>query len=183
MQKYILLLILISSSVLAQDNELLQNEDVPEKICFSQSQIQRGVKQMEIGKDEQKSTALLLTNPLRSETVDCSSNMFAYPFLREANRDKPTTDGVWFNGETADLTLQLNWTKTTLQNAKPYDILVWRDTGEIAQLASINQIVVVDERRVMVETTIKPNSTPVLRYSFEVPSDLPQDVEVWQRIR
>jgi len=154
-----------------------------EQICFSASQVERGIQQMEITKDQHKATALMLTQPLRSETVDCSSNMFAYPFLREADRNKPTTEGMWFNGETADLALQLNWEKTTLHNAKLYDVLVWRDNGEITQMASINQIVKVDEQRFVVDTNIKPNSTPVVRYSFEAPGDIPLNAEVWRRIR
>lgn len=160
------------------------NHDSPtEQICFSASQVERGIQQMEITKDHHKATALMLTQPVRSETVDCSSNMFAYPFLREADRNKPTTEGMWFNGQTADLALLLNWEKTSLENAKMYDVLVWRDNGEITQVASINQIVKVDEQRLMVDTYIKPNSTPVVRYSFEAPGDIPLNAEVWRRIR
>lgn len=174
--------------VWAQDlSALSQTEDhqdpPTEQICFSASQVERGIQQMEITKDHHKATALMLTQPLRSETVDCSSNMFAYPFLREADRNKPTTEGMWFNGETADLALQLNWEKTTLRNAQLYDVLVWRDNGEISQIASINQIVKVDEQRLMVDTNVKPNSTPVVRYSFEAPGDIPLNAEVWRRIR
>lgn len=179
-----LLFLLTVFPVFAQEGDDAQDQETPsEQICFSPTQLQRGVQQIEITKDQHKATALMLTKPLRSQTVDCSSNMFAYPFLREADRNKPTTDGMWFNGQTADVALQLNWQKTTLQDAKLYDIIVWRDSGEITQVASINQIVKVDEQRFMVDTNIKPNSTPIVRYSFEAPGDIPVNAEVWRRIR
>lgn len=184
MKIFALLFALDVFSVFAQETGDMLNQKIPsEQICFSSSQIQRGVQQIQITKGQHKATAWLLTKPLRSQTVDCSSNMFAYPFLREADRNKPKTDGMWFNGQTADVALQLNWVKTTLQNAKLYDVVVWRDNGQISQVASINQIVRVDEHRFMVDTNIKPNSTQIVRYSFESPGDIPVTAEVWRRIR
>lgn len=157
------------------------SQNAPEQICFSPAQISRGVQQVEINKDETRATALLLSNPLRSETVDCSSNMFAYPFLREATRQ--TSDGVWFNHDTAEVALQLNWKQVALPDVKVNDIVVWRDEGKIAQVGSVNEIVVVDDKQWMLDVNIKPNSTPVLRYSFAIPQDLPLNTEVWRRVR
>lgn len=190
MKVYALLLALSVFPAVAQENTSESSsqaansdagETAPEQICFSPAQISRGVQQVEINKDETRATALLLSNPLRSETVDCSSNMFAYPFLREATSS--TSDGVWFNHDTAEVALQLNWKQVALPDVKVNDIVVWRDEGKIAQVGSVNEIVVVDDKRWMLDVNIKPNSTPVLRYSFAIPQDLPLNTEVWRRVR
>lgn len=164
----------------AMEREASAQETPPEQICFSAAQIERGVQQVEISKDHHKATALILTKPLHSETVDCTSNMFAYPFVREAG---VSSEGMWFNEETTEVALQLNWYRISLNEAKPNDVVVWRENQKIAQVASVNEIVVVGPYQWMIDVNIKPNSTPVLRYSFAVPQDLPQDTEVWRRVR
>lgn len=168
-----------SSPEPSADTENQEAQDVSEKICFSPAQIARGVQQIQITKDNQNTMALLLTSPVRSETVDCSSNMFAYPFLREATNS--ATEGVWFNQDTAEVALQLNWKRVSFPDVKRNDIVVWREDGGIAQVASINEIIHVTSNQWMVDVNIKPNSTPVLRYSFAIPQDLPKNAEVWRR--
>lgn len=179
------LLLFIVFPIFAQEPPMESDSPIQEapseQICFSSAQIERGVQQVEISKDHHKTTALMLTKPLRSDTVDCSSNMFAYPFMREAT--SISSEGIWFNEDTAEVALQLNWQRVSVPDVKGNDVVVWRDNGKIAQVASVNEIIAVGPNQWMIDVNIKPNSTPVLRYSFAIPQDLPEDTEVWRRVR
>jgi len=185
MKRFALLLLSIVFPVCAQESTTesdVSNQETPsEQICFSSAQIERGVQRVEISKDQHKATALMLTKPLRSDTVDCSSNMFSYPFVREAT--SASSEGIWFNEETTEVALQLNWQRVLILDVKPNDVVVWREDEKIAQVASVNEIVVVGPNQWMIDVNIKPNSTPVLRYSFAIPEDLPKNTEVWRRVR
>lgn len=162
-----------------------EEEDDIQALCFPPEQIERGVEDVKVQLPSGGQTAtMLLTAPIRTDEVDCFSNSFAYPFVREValHDSVVSSQGIWFGPDGVDAALR-NWEKVPLNQARKGDVWVRRSTKGVVEVGSINETGAIAPNRFYIDLLIKPDARPPERYSFEVPANLPVSSEVWRRVR
>lgn len=152
-----------------------------QKICFNKKQIENGIKEQTFSLNKNETiNIIVMNNPNKDDNFDCSANNFSYPFINNILSKDPTK-GFWFGSSVSSKIIE-KLTPVEAKNAKSGDIIVFRQNNQITQVGLINVVLKKGDEypdQYIIDFNYKPEVTPPVRYSLEIPSEIDYDSEIY----